>query len=118
MLLFKSMQGNRHTPRMNRLLSKGMLFLAAAVFFSPLHSSTGKEAAVHRDYSFTPAAPIQQSGAEVQQKSAGCISCHIDNDLPSMHANPAVKLGCVDCHGGDSTVTESAGAEPGSPEYV
>ena len=24
-------------------------------------------------------------------------------DQPSMHATPAVKLGCTDCHGGDST---------------
>ena len=117
MLLSKLMQGDRHTPRMSRLLSMGMLLLAV-VFLSPLHSSTGQEAAVHRDYSFTPAAPIQQSSAEVQQKSAGCVSCHVDNDLPSMHANPAVKLGCVDCHGGDSTVVDSAEAEPGSPEYV
>lgn len=117
MLLSNTMHGNRHTPRMSRLLSKAVLLLTA-VLFSPLHANTGGEAAVERNYSFTPAAPIQQSTADVEQKNAGCISCHTNNDLPSMHANPAVKIGCVDCHGGDSTVNISVGAVPGAPEYV
>src|SRR3546814_11738272 len=55
------------------------------------------------EYRFTPPAPREQSEAEVAAKSAGCYSCHTRTDQPSMHATPAVKLGCTDCHGGAST---------------
>ena len=34
-----------------------------------------------------------------------------------MHANPAVKIGCTDCHGGDSQITTSAGLKPADDEY-
>src|SRR3546814_5445502 len=30
-------------------------------------------------------------------------SCHVHTDRPTMHATPAVRLGCTDCHGGDAT---------------
>ena len=35
-----------------------------------------------------------------------------------MHANPAVKIGCVDCHGGDSAIALKQGLEKGSDEYT
>lgn len=63
------------------------------------------------------AAPLQQSHAEVERKSAGCVSCHAGIEFPSMHASPAVKLGCVDCHGGNSAPAIRAGMTPGSPQY-
>ena len=72
---------------------------------------------VKRSYAVTPAAPSSQSADDVKNKSAGCVSCHVDNDLPSMHANPAVKLGCVDCHGGDSLVTRQESLGSDSAEY-
>lgn len=34
-----------------------------------------------------------------------------------MHDNPAVNLGCTDCHGGDHSVFKPVGAEQGAPEY-
>jgi hypothetical protein len=34
-----------------------------------------------------------------------------------MHTNPAVKLGCTDCHGGDSAVEAPPGAPGSSPAY-
>ncbi len=56
-------------------------------------------------------APAQQTASEVQAKSVGCMSCHHTTDQPSMHANPAVLLGCSDCHGGDPSVVVANGVE-------
>lgn len=53
-----------------------------------------------------PPAPESQSDADVQAKSAGCLKCHTQTDAPSMHASPAVKLGCTDCHGGNASEEE------------
>jgi hypothetical protein len=55
------------------------------------------------------AAPRQQTRAEADAKSAGCLTCHTTTDMPSMHANPAVILGCTDCHGGDAAVRLPSG---------
>ena len=46
---------------------------------------------------------ISQSQEEVTKKSTGCLSCH--RGIESMHKNEAVKLGCVDCHGGNAEGT-------------
>ncbi len=43
-----------------------------------------------------------QTQAEADAKSRGCLSCH--EGIEPMHASPAVKLGCTDCHGGDAGV--------------
>src|SRR5690606_8405115 len=68
-------------------------------------------------YPVFPPAPARQTQAEVDAKSAGCMSCHTTTDEPSMHASPGVKLGCTDCHGGDaSAVRKASFAERGS-EY-
>ena len=56
-----------------------------------------------------------QSQAEADRKSAGCLSCHTQTDARSMHSAPSVRLGCTDCHGGDAAVRK-AGAE-GTTEY-
>ena len=49
-------------------------------------------------------APDKQSPDEARAKSAGCLSCHTTTDRHTMHQNPGVVLGCVDCHGGDPNV--------------
>ena len=116
MLLPKTMHGNRHTRGMSRFIGTGLLLLAASCINTAI-ASTG-ETPVKRDYAVTPPAPIQQSTADVELKSAGCVSCHENNDQPSMHANPAVKIGCVDCHGGDSSVSVTAGLDRDAPEYT
>jgi len=67
-------------------------------------SAAEKEEAVERDYETQPPAPEHQSLAEVERKSAGCMSCHTETDSHTMHNNPAVRLGCTDCHGGDASV--------------
>ena len=64
------------------------------------------------------AAPAPQRGEsmlQAQQASAGCVSCHIGIEHPSMHQEDTVVLGCADCHGGDPRIM-IAGAK-GSEEY-
>lgn len=72
---------------------------------------------VKRSYAFTPPAPASQTADEVQAKSAGCQSCHVETDQKTMHANPGVKLGCVDCHGGDATIFVADGLSKGDSQY-
>ncbi len=65
-----------------------------------------------------PPAPRSQSGAETAAKSGGCLGCHAPTDAPTMHRNPAVQLGCTDCHGGDAKVLRGAGVKTGTPAYA
>ncbi len=75
------------------------------------------EAPVERHHQTAPPAPRDQDESGVQAKSAGCRSCHLQSDASSMHGSTAVKLGCTDCHGGNSGVSLSAGVERGSAQY-
>jgi hypothetical protein len=67
--------------------------------------------AVERSYPVYPAAPARQTPTEAAAKSEGCLDCHTATDLPTMHANPGVILGCTDCHGGDAGVRFMRGAK-------
>jgi hypothetical protein len=58
-----------------------------------------------------------QTQEEAAQKSAGCVSCHINTDEPTMHPTKTVALACTDCHGGDSSVHVAAGLAANSAEY-
>ncbi len=58
---------------------------------------------------------LDQTAAQAQSKSAGCLSCHVGID--EAHASPAVKLGCTDCHGGDPGPAVDPGVAPGSDAY-
>jgi hypothetical protein len=60
---------------------------------------------------------LGQSQSQVDRKSAGCVSCHVRTDEPSMHPTRTVRLGCADCHGGDATAILTSGAAAGTPEY-
>ena len=62
-------------------------------------------------------AATQAVDAAPDPQSAGCISCHTKVDEASMHPGGTVKIGCADCHGGNPTVSVSAGALPGSSRY-
>ncbi len=81
-------------------LALGLAVLAGASAHAAGHGETAR----HITYPFYPASPRQQSQEEADAKSAGCLSCHSATDMPSMHANPAIILGCTDCHGGDPKV--------------
>ncbi len=83
--------------------------MIVVLVYAGLAWSAGGSQKVERDYVFTPSAPSSQTQAQMDAKSAGCRSCHTKTDKATMHANPAVKLGCTDCHGGDATVHLAAG---------
>src|SRR6187549_1405421 len=57
----------------------------------------------------------EQSQAEADRKSAGCLSCHTQTDARTMHSAQSVRLGCTDCHGGDAAVRKAGGES--SSEY-
>jgi hypothetical protein len=85
--------------------------------FQGADASSSKKA-VERKYVATPPAPLGQTPEAAREKSAGCLSCHTQTDSLSMHASPAVQLGCVDCHGGNPKVAVAAGTPKGSKEYT
>jgi hypothetical protein len=76
------------------------------------------EKPVERNYVLAPPAPGKQTAEEAASKSSGCISCHLQSDAPSMHASPAVRLGCADCHGGDAAVRGDPALSRDDPAYV
>ncbi|MEM7363766.1 MAG: hypothetical protein AAF525_07060, partial [Pseudomonadota bacterium] len=53
---------------------------------------------------YAPPSPVTQTVSDVQDKSAGCLGCHVETDSLSMHSSPGVQLGCTDCHGGNAGV--------------
>ena len=66
-------------------------------------------------------APERQTAAQAAAKSQGCVTCHTASDRHTMHANPAVVLGCADCHGGNAAVMKAPGSEyngPGRDDYL
>ena len=73
---------------------------------------------VERKYVTAPAAAASQSEEAVQSKNAGCVTCHTQTDASTMHTNPAVKLGCTDCHGGNSEARLPAGTQRGTAQYT
>ena len=87
------------------------LTVAALVLRAAPTMASEEEKPVTRDYTLVraPAAPARQSNAQVDAKSAGCLSCHVKTDAPTMHVSTAVKLGCTDCHGGDALSAEARG---------
>jgi hypothetical protein len=94
--------------------------LAALLIAMPLslRAAGDAEKPVARTYHTQAPAPAGETEAEAHAKSVGCESCHTASDAPSMHKSSAVVLGCVDCHGGDATVTAAAGLAKTSPEYA
>ena len=53
---------------------------------------------------------LGQSSEAAARKSAGCLSsgCHVGAER--MHESPAVRLGCVDCHGGNADTSDKRAA--------
>jgi hypothetical protein len=69
-------------------------------------------------YAAAPPAPVKQTVAEAEAKSAGCMTCHTATDRKTMHQNPGVVLGCTDCHGGDAQVAKPRETERKDPAYL
>ena len=67
------------------------------------------------------AAPVPvlllQSQADADRKSAACLTCHTSTDSPTMHGTGTVRLGCTDCHGGNSEIRIAANVVRTSLEY-
>ncbi|NIJ61798.1 multiheme c-type cytochrome [Qipengyuania flava] len=98
------------------LLTIALTLLAGAVGLR----AADKEKPVKRDYSLVTAAPAPriQTEAQMAAKSDGCFSCHVRTDQPTMHETPAVRLGCVDCHGGNAEVFGNSELAHDDPAYV
>ena len=93
--------------------------LSALALLTPLSLKASEdEHPVHREYHTQPAAPLTQSEADVAAKSESCLGCHTTTDRLSMHQTPAVRLGCVDCHGGNATVPVVKGLPKTDRRYV
>ncbi len=108
-MLFLPIKQREHVLRL--CLIAGLL-LPCALFAAPSAKP------VDRNYLYTPPAPAHQTDRQVLDKSEGCLSCHTDMASHTMHANPAVKLGCVDCHGGDANVVKTSSLLRSSSEYA
>jgi hypothetical protein len=87
-----------------------VLLVAAAVAAAGPRSAEAPAAAV----AGPPAATGETRGA-AEARSAGCLSCH--RGIEPAHASAAVRLACVDCHGGDPGPAAPAGAGPGDAAY-
>lgn len=107
---------------MRRILPMRILLPCAAIglhFSASLaFAAGGYSEAVERNYTMAPAAPESQTAEAMQAKSEGCLTCHSKTDQPTMHRNPAVKLGCVDCHGGAAEVHKPDGAQRVDAAYM
>ena len=111
-----------HLPRLTHLfLALATVALGLAVAL-PSAQAADKVKKVYRDYAamgvLADPAPANQSVAEMDRKSEGCLTCHIKTDAPTMHTTPAVRLGCVDCHGGNPTVRGNSELPHDHPDYV
>jgi hypothetical protein len=111
-----------------RLFLIGVLVVTAALFFYRAVKASPPEAA-RQDASpqadpATQTAPdqgqdlrLRQTPVDVDAKSAGCQSCHTATDSATMHKSSFVRIGCIDCHGGDASINVGAGSSPQSSEY-
>tara|TARA_R110000782_G_scaffold78293_5_gene156057 strand:- start:33963 stop:38012 length:4050 start_codon:yes stop_codon:yes gene_type:complete len=95
-----------------------LLLIAASLAPLAMLNASGGEKPVERVYAVTPPAPMSQSAEAVAAKSDGCQSCHTATDETSMHATPAVMLGCTDCHGGNAAVRGNPDLGFDHPDYA
>ncbi len=100
------------------LLPLFTLVLAILVLPGSAGRASEAEKPVPRRYVLAPSAPAKQTVEQAEAKSAGCYSCHLKTDAPTMHVSPAVRLGCTDCHGGDAAVRGNADLAHDDPAYV
>ncbi|MBT6275370.1 MAG: hypothetical protein HOI95_14690, partial [Chromatiales bacterium] len=92
-------------------------FAVAVGTSAPALAAGGGETPIHRNYDPAPDAPANQGQEAADTKSVGCVSCHTASDAKTMHDNPAVILGCTDCHGGNASVERPSASQPGDSGY-
>ena len=118
-------QSMRGSSRRTRRVFLPLLMLLAAVCLALVADSASRAQTEDSPPSQQPpqqrnalqASPEGQSQADVDRKNAGCVSCHTTTDQPTMHPTGTVRLACIDCHGGDSSVHVLPGAQMGSAQY-
>jgi hypothetical protein len=102
-----------------RLLLRLLMGFAALLLVpAGMSFASEEEHPVERHYPVFAPAPASQSAQQAAAKSEGCLTCHTSTDQPSMHASPAVRIGCVDCHGGDARIRGNAALRFDDPAYV
>lgn len=94
-----------------------ILVLFAALLSHAAIASDHTEA-VERHYTMAPPAPASQSQAAMEKSSRGCMTCHTQTDQRTMHENPAINLGCADCHGGNVDIMRPKGSERHDDDYI
>ena len=122
--------------RVSTLLSRSRVFARSLPIelcsrYSPMSASASKSLAGHWRLRRLGSLPLHVSAVQWQQQSAsslalccsrgkkprrkstGCVACHGLTDSPSMHTTGTVRLGCIDCHGGNAAMQPPAGAKPG-----
>src|SRR4051794_14253949 len=95
-----------------------LLFIVGSLAGTQVFAASEGERPVPRNYVAAPSSPERQTAEQAAAKSAGCLSCHTTSDQSTMHTNPAVKLGCTDCHGGNVKVTWPGGGDAKSKAYA
>src|SRR5688500_18004236 len=106
-------------PKMQtKKLGKLITGLAATLFLGCAFSGVANAGLFGDEPQYVPAAPAPKSQTDemVRSKTEGCQSCHTQTDSSTMHTNPAVKLGCTDCHGGDASVRLTPGVQRGTDD--
>src|SRR5882724_10165984 len=92
-------------------LRRIVLALLTAIAFTPTELRAQSDAA-------EPNALLLQSQADADGKSTGCLTCHTATDSPTMHTTGTVRLGCTDCHGGNSEIRASGALPSNSAESL
>ena len=108
-----------HSSSASFLRTFCVVCIAALSFVLALRSAPANHAGMKLAESGKPGitSASNHSQEEADQKASGCVSCHTSTDEPTMHPTKTVHLGCTDCHGGNSSVSNARGTAPDSPEY-
>ena len=99
-------------------ISIALLFLGYIGLGQTVSAAGDKEKPQDITYVTAPPAPRTQTKADMAAKSFGCITCHTNSDAKTMHKQPAIQLGCTDCHGGDATIQAPLLLKQKTPEYA
>ncbi len=99
-------------------LTGALALLLTLVLTAPEAAASAAPKPVARDYQMAPAAPARQTAVDARAKSEGCVTCHTATDNKTMHTNPAVQLGCTDCHGGRADISLPGGILPGDERHA
>src|ERR1700689_3159817 len=106
--------------RLGQVVGLGAFVCAAWAVFDGSRTAAGQQAAepAPQTVGGQSSPGLGDSIEEAQQRSVGCVSCHTPMDSPTMHTTGTVRLGCTDCHGGNSQIALPPGVAQGSSQYL